>query len=124
MSTYITAAALLAAGAIHLLPLAGVLGPARLQMLYGIAVDDPNLLVLLRHRAVLFGLLGGALLVAAFRQQFAGPALLAAIVSVGAFLALALTTPGLNAALGRVVVIDAVVLALLIAAAIVWWASA
>jgi hypothetical protein len=46
-------------GVIHLLPLAGVLGASRLSALYGIAVAEPNLERLLRHRAVLFGVLGG-----------------------------------------------------------------
>ena len=53
---------------IHLLPVAGVLGVDRLESLYGVALGDPNLQVLMRHRAVLFGLLGGFLLLAAFRQ--------------------------------------------------------
>ena len=53
--------ALLIAGAIHLLPLSGVTGAAALERLYGVAVDSPDLALLLRHRAVLFGLLGGFL---------------------------------------------------------------
>lgn len=46
---------------LHALPLAGVLGAARLSTLYGIDVADPNLALLLRHRAVLFGLLAALL---------------------------------------------------------------
>ena len=45
-------APLVVAAVIHLLPLVGVLGPARLSSLYGIAVAEPNLELLLRHRAV------------------------------------------------------------------------
>lgn len=41
---------------IHLLPLAGVLGPQRLQSLYGLAFTEPELVILMQHRAVLFGL--------------------------------------------------------------------
>ena len=55
---------LLVVGIIHLMPLLGVLGGDRLNSLYGLSLDEPNLQILMRHRAVLFGLLG-ALLVAA-----------------------------------------------------------
>ena len=45
-------------GIIHLLPVAGVLGVDRLAALYGIALSEPNIEILMRHRAILFGLLG------------------------------------------------------------------
>ena len=80
---------LLLVGVVHLLPLAGVLGSGALARLYGLQVEDPNLLWLLRHRALLFGLLGALLVVAAFRAPWQGPALGAAWVSVLGFVALA-----------------------------------
>jgi len=43
---------------IHLLPLSGVLSGKRLTALYGLSFQEPNLEILMRHRAVLFGLLG------------------------------------------------------------------
>ena len=45
----------------------GVLGAERLNQLYGIDASEPNLAVLMRHRAVLFGLLGGFFVLAAFK---------------------------------------------------------
>jgi hypothetical protein len=93
-------AVLLLAGAVHLLPALGVLGTARLQQLYGIEVEDPALLLLMRHRALLFGLLGLLLTAAAFRPAWQGLALLAAWGSVLGFVVLA--PPGLPAALHRV----------------------
>jgi hypothetical protein len=79
-------AALLVAALIHLLPLSGVLGAERLATLYGVPVADPNLMILMRHRAVLFGLLGVFLGVAAFIPALQGAALVAGMISVVSFL--------------------------------------
>lgn len=107
--------ALLLAGAIHLMPLAGVLGGTALERLYGITVDSPDLALLLRHRAVLFGLLGGFLVAAAFRPAWRLAGLLAGLASVLAFLLLAWLEPGWGEAIRRVVVADLVALAALLA---------
>ena len=64
----ILATCLIVVGIIHLLPLTGVAGPGRLQALYGVAITDPDLVVLMRHRAVLFGILGAYCVLAAFAQ--------------------------------------------------------
>lgn len=106
--------ALLIAGAIHLLPLSGVMGATALERLYGVAVDSPDLAVLLRHRAVLFGLLGAFLVVAAFRPAWRLAGLLAGLASVLAFLLLAWLEPGWGEAIRRVVVADLVALGALL----------
>jgi len=105
---------LLLVAAIHLMPLVGVLGPARLGMLYGLDFGDPNLAILMRHRAVLFGLLGTYFAFAAFRRRLQPMALLVATISVVSFLALAWSTGSYNAAVGRVVVADLVALVTLL----------
>lgn len=110
-------ATLLVVAVIHLLPLAGVLGSARLAALYGIAFDEPNLAILMRHRAVLFGLLGAFLLVAVFRPAYRTLALWAGFVSVLSFLGPAWNVAGVNAQLGRVVTADIVALACLVVGA-------
>jgi hypothetical protein len=99
---------------IHLLPAVGVGGRAPLERRYGTAVDEPNRLVLMRHRAVRFGLLGAFLLAAAFdrRLHFAG--LVAGLVSVGSFLVLASRTGAMNAHARRICVVDAVAAACLL----------
>lgn len=104
---------LLVAG-IHLLPLVGVLGAARLEGLYGIPVQEPNLAVLLRHRAVLFGLLAAFMATAAFHPPLHRLALVAGWVSVVSFLAIAALEGPVNAALATVVRVDGGALVLLV----------
>ena len=111
---YITTAALLVVAIIHLLPLVGALGGGRLSTLYGVAVTEPNLAILMRHRAVLFGLLGVFLLFAAFRPALQPMAFVAGFVSVVSFLVLAGTVGGYNGQVARVVLADWVALVCLI----------
>lgn len=111
---YLVATMLVAVAVIHLLPVAGVLGSARLAALYGIAFDDPNLSILMRHRAILFGLLGAFLLCAAFLPSLQLAALVAGLVSVLSFLYLAWSVGGYNLQVGRVVTADVIALACLI----------
>jgi hypothetical protein len=113
-------AVLLLVGVLHLLPLVGVVSRAQLMRLYGVEVDTPTLELLLRHRAVLFGLLGAFLLVAAFRVPLQWAALVAAAVSVGSFLLLAWLVPGVQShpAIALVVRLDWIALALVLIAMI------
>lgn len=106
---------------IHLLPLQGVLGPERLSALYGLEVAESNVEILLRHRAVLFGLFGLFFLVAAFRPQLQAGAIVVGFASVVPFLVLAWTVGGYNAQVRRVVVADEVALACLVVAAGALW---
>ncbi|GHG70763.1 phosphopantetheine adenylyltransferase [Comamonas sp. JC664] len=119
---FIVPSALIVVGIIHLLPLTGVLGRAQLESLYGADISDPNLLLLMRHRAVLFGLLGAFLVYAAFTPALHAVALLMAAGSVVAFLGLAHPVDTHTPQVRRVVTADVVALALLVAAAVahVW----
>lgn len=114
---YLVTAMLVVVAVIHLLPLSGVLGAERLAALYGLRFDDPNLALLMRHRAVLFGLLGAFLLWAAFVPSLQALALIGGFASVASFLWLAWSSGGYNAALGRVVTADVVALVCLVVGA-------
>jgi hypothetical protein len=111
---YLVTIMLVVVAVIHLLPLSGVLGSERLSTLYGISFDEPNLAILMRHRAVLFGLLGLFLLFAAFRPAFQLLAFTAGFVSVLSFLWLAWSTGTYNAQVGRVFTADVIALACLV----------
>jgi hypothetical protein len=120
----ITIACLALAGIIHLLPLPGVLGAGQLRRLYGVGADDPNLGILLQHRAVLFGLLGALLLAAAFRPELRTVALIAGLVSTVSFLVIALGVGGYNPQVTRVVAADGLAVVLLLVAAGIEWHAA
>ncbi len=54
----LTNALFLIAAFVNLAPVSGVLSADVLEGLYGITLEDPNLVILMRHRAVLFGIVG------------------------------------------------------------------
>lgn len=105
---------LLIIGVIHLLPSSGFLGTERLSALYGLAISNPNLEILMRHRAVLFGLLGGFFVYAAFKPALQPIAFLASGISVGSFFYLAFSVGGYNEAVSRVVTADYIAAACLV----------
>lgn len=111
---YLVSAMLLVVGVIHLLPLSGMLGSEQLAKLYGLSFSEPNLAILMRHRAVLFGLLGLLLVFAAFRPSFQSVAFIAGFVSVVSFLWIAWSVGDYNALVGRVFMADIVALICLI----------
>lgn len=116
MVTKFISGLLIVVAVIHLLPLSGVLGPERLAALYGIPLQEPNLEILMRHRAVLFGVFGLWLLYAAFRPALQPIAFVGGLVSVISFLWLAWSVGGYNASLRRVVLADLVALVCLLIA--------
>ena len=75
----------------------------------------------MRHRAVLFGLLGAGCVIAAFRASWQAAMLAAAAISTASFLLIAATTGGYNAAIARVVVADIVAIAAIAIAALLRW---
>ena len=118
---YILSAMLTVVGIIHLLPLTGVLSVSRLQALYGVTITDPNLEILMRHRAVLFGMLGAFIIYAAFRPGLHLAALIAGAVSVISFLVIAVLVGGYNTGIVRVVIADIVAVVCLLVGAFAYW---
>ena len=93
--------ALIVAGLIHFLPVTGVIGAERLTRMYAMPFTDPNLLILMRHRAVMLGLLGGFVLYGAFRPAMQVPAIALGAVSLASIVGLAWSTGGYNQALSQ-----------------------
>ncbi len=111
---------LIIVGIIHLLPLSGVLGNEKLTHLYGIAFNENNLEILMRHRAVLFGLLGTFFIYAAFKPTLQPMAFIAGFVSVISFLVLAWSVGDYNASIQKVFIADLVALICLLLANVMY----
>lgn len=108
---------------IHLLPLSGFFGGEHLASLYGITLQDPNLEILMRHRAILFAILGSFLAYAAFRPSLQPIAFVAAFMSISTFFYLAYAVGGFNAAIRKVVIVDAIAAIALAIAIIVYYSQ-
>jgi uncharacterized membrane protein len=106
-------------GIIHLLPVSGVLGVERLAILYGISLGEPNIEILMRHRAILFGLLGLFLVYAAFQPSLQALAIIAGLFSVVSFIVIAWSVGGFNDSLRNVVIADVIAVVALIAAGVI-----
>ena len=100
-------------GLIHLLPLAGVTGTEKLTALYGIPISGPDMEILLRHRAVLFGLFGGFIIYAALNPKVRMLGIIAGFLSVISFLVLARLVGGYNESIQRVFAADVAAFVLL-----------
>ena len=106
-SAILTILILLIAGAILAAPVIGVLSAAALQSLYDISIEEPTLLLLMRHRAVLFGCMGLLLIASVWVHAWRTPAMLTALVSLVAFCVLfALDGLSHNAAIVRLFRVD------------------
>jgi len=112
---------LLVVAVVNLLPGMVALDPARAVALYGFALDDPSLALVMRHRALLIAAVGALLALAAFRPALRTVAIGLGLASMLAFIALYAMQPAVAVPLVRVAMIDvgAVVL-LLVAVALSW----
>jgi len=99
---------LLVVAGIHLLPISGFFGVGQLASLYKVQITDGNLEILMRHRAMLFGILGLFLAYAAFRPALQPIAFVAAFLSLASFLYLSISIGDFNDAIRRVVIADVV----------------
>jgi len=83
-----TALLLLLAAAIKLAPVVGVLGAERLRALCRVDVSHPVLAILLRHPALLFGVVGGLLAAFALHPELLAAAIVVGLVSAIGFIAI------------------------------------
>lgn len=114
---------LLLVAAIHLAPAIGVLGRPRLAKLYGVSIEGPDLEILMRHRAILFGLLGVFLAFSAFTPALFAAGLVAAFISLASFVWLMFSVGKYNQSLRKLLMVDMVALVLVVIGALVLLAT-
>ncbi len=95
-----------ATGVIHLLPLAGLLGRPLLERAYGIHLgESQDLVILMQHRALLFGLLATASLGAVGLPSWRTPVGIGMLISMLGFVLISAWQPH-GAAVARVMWVD------------------
>lgn len=119
MSDKIARIILFIVGVINLLPAIVFFAPSQAARLYGTTFDGGSLNILMRHRAVLLGLIGAALIFAALKPAAKIPAIAFALTSKVAFIFLVLTAASFTAQIRQVALIDAAAIVLLIAVLII-----
>jgi hypothetical protein len=119
MADKIAAVILFIVGAINLLPMIVFFDATKTAKLYGLPIEGESLVILMRHRAVLLGLVGFALIAAALKPEFRILAIAMALISKLAFIFLTFTHSNYSAEIRQVAFIDGGAIVLLIAASII-----
>lgn len=104
------------AGLVNLAPILGIAGRKMLEALYGASIPSPELVFLMQHRALMFGIVGGLLIGAAFKPAWRWLATAVALYSMGSFILLYLVMEVQSPALSSLCIIDAIVSLLLLCA--------
>ena len=104
----IVTTALLIAGAINFYPLIGVISADQLVTLYGVPLENNDLIILMRHRAVLFGLLGAFIIYAAFRDSIQIIACIAGLISMLTFIVIAYAVGDFGTLFNKIIIADVV----------------
>lgn len=107
-------------GLINFIPVIGVISAEQLTRLYGITLSDNNLIILLQHRALLFGIIGAFIIYAAFHPNLQPIAFIAGFISMLGFILIAWKTGGYNQELAKIITMDIIALVLLLIALIIF----
>ncbi|MFN7793194.1 MAG: hypothetical protein ACK5NM_11660 [Cyclobacteriaceae bacterium] len=102
------------AGLINLLPALLAFLPDKISNSYGIDIPNSNYELLLRHRAILFGIIGGLMIFSAIVKKHYEISTIAGLISMLSFILLYfLIDKGINSELKKVMMIDIVATAIL-----------
>jgi len=97
------------AGIINIIPSILAFVPDKISSSYGIEIHDANYELLLRHRAVLFAIVGGIMIYSAITKKYYSLALIVGIISMLSFVILLFLIKGdINSELHSVMKIDVI----------------
>ena len=115
---------MVAVGLMNLYPIIGVISADALTNLYGVTILDNDLLILMRHRAVMLGIIGTFMVIAAFRPGLQSAAIIAGLTSMIAFVGLTLSAGDSGELVNKVMLADVLgSLALFVAIFLRWMSS-
>jgi hypothetical protein len=109
---------LVVVGLINFAPVVGVISAQKLESAYSVTFAGNDLAILMRHRALLFGILGAFILYSAFVPFYQPAAMIMGGVSMVGFALLVLVVGGYNEAVGKVLFIDILGILFLLAAVV------
>ena len=93
-------------GLINLAPVIGILSAQHLEAAYDVSLKGNDLAILMRHRALLFGILGAFVIYSAFHPSLQPAAMIMVGASMLGFVWLVLTTAGYSQAIGKIFFMD------------------
>ena len=99
---------LLLVGLINFLPIIGVISAEKLSSAYSIELIGNDLIILMRHRALLFGLIGGFIIFSVFNPAYQIAAMVMAAISMLGFLYFVWVAADYNGAISKIAMIDLV----------------
>ena len=94
MTDKIVAILLFIVGIVNIIPITVFFAPSKMADFYGVSIEGDSLMILMRHRGILLGLVGAILIYSAFKREFRVVAVSTALVSKFAFLFLTLISGG------------------------------
>lgn len=101
-------------GIIHSLPILGAANNQTLEKLYGLPIEDANLSLLLRHRAILFACVSLVFYYAALDSKYRVIGFWVGYISILSFILFYFQNKDVNANLKRVFLMDTIALVFLI----------
>lgn len=104
--TKLITACLVIVGLINFLPVLTLISVPKLEETYAISLLSNDLIILMKHRALLFGILGGFILYSAFVPIYQAPAMLMAAISMIGFVVLMYVVGDYNESLYKVLIFD------------------
>lgn len=102
-------------------PVIGVLSAESLNNLYAVTGLDNDLLILMKHRAILLGIIGSFIVISAFRPCLQSVAIIAGFISMLSFIGLALGTGDYGEQINKVVLADVAGVIALVVVVILRW---
>ena len=102
---------LITVGLINFLPVIGIISAEKLSAAYAVELIGNDIVILMRHRALLFGLIGGFMLYSVWKPSYQSVAMVMAAIFMLGFLFFVAAADHYNASITKIAIIDLIGLA-------------